>query len=333
METNQKVIFHGVDIFKLFFATSIVFMHTYCWDLGQTGSIIVKMISVLGVPFFFICSGFFFKTGLDRHGDDDGKRKYFERYVLRLIKMYLSWTLLTLPVAFYLIIKAYPESSIAFRALYWFRMFILTGSIGVYWYILALIICSFLIYLAEKNNLTLFLFIISFVFFIWGEFYNSDLNNGQIYFEWIHIIFSSTRNFLNTGLFYILLGYYISKYNFQLFFMSNKWVIVFLLVLCFILRYLEISSFNTNTNYGVIVLSLSFFLTALSIDCNCNTQFLRKLSIGLYMIHFPFILLFDYYLKKGTSIDFPITLFFALLFFSVICYILPPKYSQLLFGS
>lgn len=328
--SDLKRTFHGVDIMKLFFAISIVFMHTYCRDFGQTGRMIVNMVSMLGVPFFFICSGFFLKSGLDRYNEVKGKGEYYKRYVFRLIKMYLSWTVLTFPVAIFLIIKAYPESSIAFKVVYWMRMFMLTGSIGVYWYILSLIICSFLIYYAEKYNLTIPLFLVSVVFFIWGELYNSGFNNGQFYYEWIHILFSSTRNFLNFGLFYVLLGYYISKYSLHNYFINKKWIIIVLIVLSFMLRLFEISSFNTN--YGIIFLSLFIFLASLSIDCNCNTLYLRKMSIGIYMIHFPFILLFDFYLRKGTIIDFPITLTFVLLFYIIVSSCLPQKYSQLLFG-
>ena len=329
-EINQKQIFHGVDILKLFFAASIVFMHTYCWDFGQVGRMIVNMVSVLGVPFFFICSGFFLKSGLDRYDCIICKKEYYQRYVSRLLKMYLSWTILTLPIAIYLIIKAYPDSSMAFRFLYWIRMFILTGSIGVYWYVLALIICSFLIFYAEKNNLTFAIFIVSIIFFFWGELYNSDYNNGQYIYEWIHIVFSSTRNFLNTGLFYIFLGYYISKYNLVSVMKNNKWAIAMLLVISFVFRYWETSFLNTN--FGVIILSLSFFLVAISVDCDFNTTYLRRLSVGLYMIHFPFILLFDYYLKKGTMIDFPVTLLFVFLIYFIINRLLPIKYSQVLLG-
>ena len=324
-------IYHGVDILKLFFAISIVFMHTYCWDMGKMGSVFVKMVSASGVPFFFLCSGFFLKTGLDRNLEKDEKGNYYRKYFERLVKMYLSWTILTLPIAFFIIIKAYPATSIAFRALYWIRMFLLTGSIGVYWYILALIICSFLIFFAEKNNLTLFLFIVSIVFFLWGEFYNSKFNCGQFYFEWIHIAFSSTRNFLNTGLFYIFLGYYISKFSLHCFFIDHKWIIGVMLVLSVLFRMWEISSLNTN--YGIVLLSISLFIAALSIESNCSTVYIRRLSIGLYMIHFPFILLFDYYLKKGTLIDFPITLLFVFLVYIIINHILPRKYSLVLLGS
>lgn len=59
---------------------------------------------------------------------------------------------------------------------------------------------------------------------------------------------------------------------------------------------------------------------------------LRKLSTALYLSHFPFILLFDYYLKRGTYIDFLATVLFSLVTFFFLKGILPIKYFKTLYG-
>lgn len=326
---DKKRIYSGVDLMKLLFAISIVFMHTYCHDLGIIGSTIVKFVSVTGVPFFFICSGFFLKIGLDRYQSDDEKRAYYNNYIIRLLKMYVSWSLITLPVAVIIITRAYPDSSVFFKFIYWIRMFLLSGSLGVYWYILALMISSFFLYYSDKRGYTVFLFVFSFIFFVWGELYNSSINKGQLYFEWIHVLFSSSRNFLNTGLFYMIIGYTIARMiNY---FVKNRSLVLFLLVFSLGFRICEVYMFETSI--GVVFLSISSFIAAISVNAeSVNTLLFRKLSIGLYMIHFPFILLFDFYLKKGTMIDFPISLTFSLVLFIIIAKVLPKNIFHILFG-
>lgn len=324
-----KRLYPGVDYLKLLFAISIVFTHTYCHDFGFLGSMFINVVSVTGVPFFFICSGFFLKAGLDRHQTGDEKKKYYYNYVVRLLKMYVSWTIITIPVAIIIINSAYPESSVVFKCIYWIRMLFLSGSLGVYWYILALIISSFLLYHAEKKGSTLLLFIVSLIFFVWGELYNSSCNKGQPYFEWIHVLFSSTRNFLNMGLFYMLLGFFLS--NRIEIFVKNTISVVLLLVLSLVLRLVEISFFHTSI--GVVFLALLCFIAAVStIHTDVNTVLLRRLSIGLYMIHFPVILLLDFYLKKGTVIDFTITIVISLALYFIIDMLLPKKMSRVLLG-
>lgn len=60
MEGEIKTkIFYGIDVFKLVCAILIVFMHTYCRDYGKAGAWFVDAICNIGVPFFFIASGFF----------------------------------------------------------------------------------------------------------------------------------------------------------------------------------------------------------------------------------------------------------------------------------
>lgn len=316
---------------KLLYAFSIVYMHTYCHDLGTVGDFVLRVISSAGVPFFFICSGFFYKKGLNRNSTS-GKFTYFKHYYCRVLYMYLSWTFITFPIAVYLIIRAYPDSSVVFKVIYWIRMFCLSGSIGIYWYLLALIICSCIVYIAEKYNRIIPLILVSIVFFIWGQLYNSRLNTGQLYYEWIHVLFGSTRNFLNTGLFYMMIGYLLAKYEHEQFLRSTIPILIF--VVSIIIRIIEIKYFPTSI--AVVIVAMASFILAQSRCFTLSTMTsvkMRQLSIGIYCIHFPFILLFDYALKKGTFVDFPITLVSAIVFFYLLLGVLSPKYSSLLFGS
>lgn len=83
--------YNTIDLFKFICAILIVFMHTYCRDLGENGSMFVKTICAIGVPFFFITSGFFLGKGFERNNNDIDKKEYYKKYISRLIKMYIGW--------------------------------------------------------------------------------------------------------------------------------------------------------------------------------------------------------------------------------------------------
>jgi serine/alanine racemase len=336
MGAQVKRLYPTVDAMKLFFAIAIVFMHTYCHDFGILGERITQIVSQSGVPFFFICSGFFFNKGLNRCNDSRDKDLYLKRYLLRVLKMYISWTIITLPIAVYIINKAYLGQDIFFKIVYWIRMFLLVGSIGVYWYLLAMLISALLIYYFMKINKLFLLFVISFFFFVWGIFYYTKLNVGQLYFEWIHILFGSPRNFLNVGLFYMLIGNFFSilesrKNNC----FNHCFLVPFLIIsISIFIRYLEVKYLQTSFGVALIASACFYFSISYSLKLSQQTSFaMRFLSIGIYLLHFPFILVFDFYLSRGTIIDFPVTLLFAIVIYFILKLAFPSQISRMLLGQ
>lgn len=322
--------YNTIDLFKFICAILIVFMHTHCSDLGENGSVFVKTICAIGVPFFFIASGFFLGKGFERNNNDIDKKKYYRKYISRLIKMYIGWSVITLPIAFIIVQEAYCEESIIFKIAGIFRLFFLVGSIGIYWYILSLIYCSAIIFYYQKKGWRiLYLFIIATVLWCCGVIYDSPFNNDNILFKCIHVVFGSERNFLNVGLFYILIGFYFQKYEHKL--KMNTSILICLMCVTIIFRIIEVKYLGTNTSQALEAI----VLFALAINCNVKTNHaktMRELSIAIYLLHFPFLLLFDFYLTKGTLIDFSTSLAFCFIAFYILKKYLPCKIRQTLFG-
>lgn len=203
--------YYSIDLFKFFCAFLIVFMHSHCRDLGDSGTWIVDVICQIGVPFFFIASGFFYTKGLLRNKTDE--KTYFCKYFRRVSYMYIAWSIITLPIAYIIIERAHGDYPTFLKWIYLFRLFFFTGSIGIYWYVLALVYNSAIIYYAHQKKWIPTLSIIAVLFWIIGIIYNSPYNNGNLFFESIHVIFGSERNFLHVGLFYMCIGYCFAKYE------------------------------------------------------------------------------------------------------------------------
>ena len=329
---NEVKTWYGIDLFKIAAAVLIVYMHTYNSDWGLIGEGIKQVLSSAGVPFFFIASGFLFRIGLNRNwalGGKDREREWFGKYILRLTKMYIVWSLITFPVAILIVNRGHPDYGIAMKILYHLRLFFLTGSLGIYWYILALIICAFIIRWCYHRHLIGALMSVGFLFFLWGCVYNSPFNNHGSFMEVLHVLFGSERNFLNMGLFYMLIGFVFPVGKEGPF---HKVAPPVMLVLSILLRYLEWRLIGTC--FTIVFVAVAAFWSAVSFSYNFASRFsfdARKLSIGLYMLHFPFILVFDFSLNKGTALDFTMTLLFSIVVFCLIQVALP-RLSKLLFG-
>jgi serine/alanine racemase len=325
---EDKRISYGLDVVKLFCAFLIVFLHTYNRDLGSIGNWFWNVITSIGVPFFFIVSGFFYAIGLNRISFS---KDYFLKYFKRLLIMYVTWTIITLPVSWLCVERGHPDYSLPLKVAYLFRMIFFSGSCGIYWYVLALICCSVVIYYFMKRGRVMTLYLIAVLLFGVGVWYNSPYNNNNIVFQFIHAVFGSERNFFNVGLFYMCVGHCFASYEQKL---KIKDIYIYaLLVISILLRTWEVNVLHTNLLQALIAIIL--FLLAWNLKVNISDErslMIRKLSTAMYLLHYPFILLFDFFLKRGTVIDYPVALCFCFIVFYLMMKYLPVKWQKVLLG-
>ncbi len=324
----EKRILYGLDIYKWLCAFLIVFLHTYNRDWGVLGNWFLNTISSIGVPFFFIVSGYFYAKGLIRTGFSGD---YFLKYFKRLVIMYIAWTIITLPVSWLCVFRGHPDFSLPLKIVYLFRMIFFSGSCGIYWYVLALICCSAIIYFCMKRGWDKVLYIVAAFLFGVGVWYNSPYNNNNIVFQFIHAVFGSERNFFNVGLFYMCIGYFFAN-NEQVLKIKNVFLCS-LFVLSLVLRTWEVNMLHTNllqAIIAVIVFILAFNTNVVISDD--KSLIIRKLSTAMYLLHYPFILLFDFYLRRGSWIDFPVAICFCFIVFYLMIQYFPVKWQKVLLG-
>ncbi|MDO4186083.1 MAG: acyltransferase [Bacteroidales bacterium] len=326
MEENK--ILHGLDIYKWVCALLIVFLHTYNRDWGVAGHWFWSVITSIGVPFFFIVSGFFYGKGLVR---SEFSREYFMKYFKRLVIMYVAWSIITLPVSWLCVLRGHPDYSLPLKVVYLFRMFFFSGSCGIYWYILALICCSIVIFHFMKRGRGNALYVMAVLLFGVGVWYDSPYNNHNLVFQFIHAVFGSERNFFNVGLFYMCIGYFFASH--EKIHKTRSIHLYALLTISIVLRTIEVNLLHTNLLQALIAIVL--FLLAWNTELNISDEQslrIRKLSTAMYLLHYPFILLFDFYLRRGTIIDYPVALCFCLIVFYVIINYFPVKWQRALLG-
>lgn len=335
MSSQYNRIWYGLDLFKFVAALLIVFRHTYNSDWGFAGTWINQVLTIACVPFFFLVSGFLLRQGIEKsltRGGEDEERLWFRKYLSRLIKMYGVWTLLTLPIAFLIVNRGHPEYGLGMKILYHFRLFFFTGSIGYLWYILTLIISAIIIRRFFKKQKTSWLLFIASLLYLWGCAYDSPLNKQQSYFEILHVVFGSTRNFLNIGLFYMSIGFMFPAPEDSSWPRRNKSISILCLFVSIVIRTLETLYLKTPCTIAFVAISTLF--VAFSFDflfISRISEDLRKLSVAIYLLHCPFILSFDFYLRRGTLIDFPLALAFSLVAYYLLTRLIP-TYSEVLFG-
>lgn len=95
---KQAENFNSIDVMKFIMAIVVVAIHTEPFHSSQHNvQIAFNALSGLAVPFFFISSGFL----LGRRMQDDSDVFPAKRQLIKIIKLYVKWSVIYLPFAIY----------------------------------------------------------------------------------------------------------------------------------------------------------------------------------------------------------------------------------------
>lgn len=294
----MKKNFVGIDLFKLIAAILIVILHSIGNYLGKAGILFISNICCIAVPFFFIVSGYFFGRGLQQKTNNE-RKNYFKKYEKKLIKMYIVWSLIGIPF----MVRAYLNiygNNYSYIFLLMIRNIFFTGTFGIYWYILAMIGGSILIYYFSSKNRLKLMYILSFIFFIFGVLYSGFQGMAEnnivlsCLFKLTWIIFACERNFLMVGWFYMGIGYYFSTHEIKI--KLSYSIVLFILFtgLKFGESYLNSTDILDGNTISIVqaLQAVSYFLIAINLKLNCMqriSKIMRELSSTIYFTHFLFI--------------------------------------------
>jgi len=213
--------YKSLDVFKFIFAILVVMIHAKpLLDVSdKTNWFFSNSFLNLAVPFFFITSGFLLFEKLKSISDNTEKKIAVKKYVVHLLKMYLVWSIIWLPMK---ILGWHTSGGInKTELLGWVQAFFLTGKTGdAIWYLLAVAVCAIAAALVTHNGEKNFklLLIGSGVLYVIGVLISSWYKavDGNFIVEGYYKIFLTTENGLLNGLLFFAIGAYISKYGYKI---------------------------------------------------------------------------------------------------------------------
>lgn len=144
---------NGLDLMKFIMAIFVVGIHTDPL-VGCTNGSILKIFDILtrcAVPFFFITSGYLLARKFEEPYYCDKNQKNVIRYLLKIIKMYLLWSLIYFPMALY---KYKCENyTVIYSIMVTLRKLIFRGenyNSWMMWYLLSTIYALLIVWITMK---------------------------------------------------------------------------------------------------------------------------------------------------------------------------------------
>lgn len=287
---------YAIDFIKFFAILAVVVIHTFPSN-GQLGYFILDNLARFAVPFFFAASGYLF--GLKVMNTPESAA-YFKRYVVKLLKIYVSWLL------FYMIydviklllsggnIAEYAKNLTPLNLIYYGE-----GTSGYQlWFVISLVWSTIILYVFYRLKKVPLLLAVSFCLNLLGLF-------GQSYSIFDPLPVSTTRAALYISLFYTTLGFWFARNKSILSWPKSTYFFLFFIftVLQFAEGYiLEKWLDARHGEYFLSTIFLTFFLFAFTMR---NPQLgkgrlLTKIganSLGIYAIHVFFIDIVDILFK------------------------------------
>lgn len=277
-----------------------IHLHPFASINGDFSYFFEMTVCRIGVPFFFMVSGFFLYEKIQ-------DKKYISTYIRRLLKIYFIYSILYFPQN--ALRYCQSEDSLSMKLLSILRELLITGTYAHLWYILAVIAAVVLLYIMinvlhlSAPIIMVFSVLLCLVGIAGNGYEGLFLSNSIIrkYFN----LFETTRNGVFFGFPFVFWGYWIKAHENALpRFPYGIFLPVFLLMSCLERR--EIKELNIFSEgdlmFSVVPLSIFFFLTILSVKLPASSEkggiILRKLSGLIYGLH----LLVMSYLGVGLKI-------------------------------
>lgn len=314
-----------IDLLKYIFSIGIVALHTPVLSVfGEYEYFVEKAIVRLGVPFFFVASGFLLGSKLQKVDDNDlpAHKEIFMNYTKRLLKPLIFFEIL----AIILKLHVYFKESILLGCIRIIRSIIFYPG-GKLWYIWACIVGVWIIYFIKKIKCG------KWILFIGGGLYLFALINNSYYFvventflvkivQLNITVTSSARNGLFVGFFFLTIGIFCFKIHNKLVNIKKSRAIVgSMCIILYIMYFGEITilqekPFLDDGSLFIIlpIFSMSLVLWASTFTGECEGLILyRNLSTGIYLLHDPILVTLTYIctllsIEQNAVIKFVITL-------------------------
>ena len=341
---QQKVYYQNLNILKYILSILVIILHLrpflhYSNELDLAFNNIVSRICV---PMFFIITGYFVAK------KEKEKSHYIDTYIKRTIPLYLTWSLIYLPVILMTAIQYLPTINeylvkinvpillliLLVIVLLPILLIITLCYSGVYyhlWYFPAVMLSLFVLKKWKEKYKLNYLFIISFFLLLFGAtetYYGVLPLSIKELVTYYYNIFFTIRNFLFFGLFYVVLGYKMGSKEKT----YTKNCFVKLIISCFFLAFEAIilhdfHRLDSNILLSCIPVTYYLFISTIYITNHINLKIKWNQYSKYYYLFHPMIIFIVSLIFKGVN-QFPILNISIVLMLTHILSLVMIKYNQ-----
>lgn len=300
-----------IDILKFICALLVICIHTspFLDVSGEIDFFVVQILGRVAVPFFFIISGFFVFSHLDysKSWNDEVNLAYIKKYLLRIFKIYLLWTIIYLPLSIW---NGYKDGFTITYVIRYIRDFFINGSYYHLWYLPGLIFSSAFVYFLLLKFGKKKTFFTVLILYIVGSLYNiysvSFMDNPLI--SLYNTLFMTTRNGLFFGSIFVFLGAALANFEDYM----DKRTCLFAGTISFIAMMIEayvLRSFGfmhalTSMYLFLLPTVFFFFQYLIQVDMKIHPIYkvLRNMSLLIYVLHIMFVTIFAVLVPEWNSL-------------------------------
>lgn len=327
----------SVDFFKFISSLFIVGIHILTSPFSPNMSMrehftTFQIFQVLGryaVPFFFITSSFLFFRKYLIQENKEKRNRYKNKAIARILKLYLFWFIVLLPVTFLNKFYHGQHSSYLIDLIFFIKGLVLGETFGASWYLSSSIFCIIAVTFLLNRNMSLKrVLAVTFVFQILCSVTSvyGNITLRYLPLERIYTLIEYPSLSIIAGLFYFSLGLIIAKYENQIYTKLSMYYAILLTIIGFVLVFIEINMaminnwvYTTDQSFSLAVAASGIVLICIKLDIKCSekiSNFLRSASTVTYMSHLGlytiYIFLNRYILHIG-ALDNKITMYFLVI--------------------
>ncbi len=294
----EKKQYNGLDVVKVTMAVLIAARHMIqiFYPVESKWRVLIgAWLSNLGVPVFFIIAGFFLFRKTDREQGEEGWRRVWS-YCRRILKLYLLWSLIYLPIDFYN--WYHGDRNVARGILVYIQSFFFSSTTVQLWYLPALLVACLLVWLVYVKGMKIGqILAVTGLLFCAGCICDNWYFNEQLPREMQNLLrlyvryFLTVRNGLFYGSFFVALGLWFAKTRWKLPFWPSAAGVV-LSVICMLAEVVHCS--NTNMVFTSAPAAFCLFAAASAVKGKDRPIYprLRVMSEWIYLSHVYFFYLF-----------------------------------------
>lgn len=322
-------VYKGIDCMKFVMALLVIVLHTHpFYGINDTWNFITAdVLGRLAVPFFFAATGFLLEKKIQKNQQEKLQEKQEEvqenqkqenqekqksqeqtrrlgqivgRYVCRLLKLYLVWTAVYLPIIIYSKIIC-SERGVKYGIFATLRDFVFCGSYVHLWYLTAAAVgvvmvffCLHRLGIGKTGVVLLLLFLAGLLtqsyFGILVAIFDE---NGMVWrlLQLVKKVMVTCRNGVFFGGLFIGVGVIVARYPMK----RQQWKNVLGVVVSVVLLTVEAACLR---RYGMVreedmylmLLPATYFLlcAALQMQTQKSTEAFRSMSMNIYFVHMIF---------------------------------------------